>query len=221
MQGPLKKADEKIETESGGDSFEANDERSDEGELQAAKMNLHQESDSSGNHLSLKNSPRQVQNPPEEMKQAGNVRNSIGASELDQDRYSDSYEEDDVEEDIDEQIQEEEKEDPALASESNMFSRAEESVALTSLKYSKSPSELPQSVSPTIVGQTKNLPTAQNITKVVSEAPKQNTAQQQDLAPKQHMPVAQSQNTKNEGDEIEEDIKERTITISDYSDEEF
>ena len=33
MQGPLKKADEKIETESGGDSFEANDERSDEGEL--------------------------------------------------------------------------------------------------------------------------------------------------------------------------------------------
>ena len=191
MQGPLKKADEKIETESGGDSFEANDERSDEGELQAAKMNLHQESESSGNHLSLKNSPRQVQRPPEDPNQAANVRNSIGASELDQDRDSDSYE-DDVQEDIEEQIQEEEKEDPALVSESNMFSRAEESVALTSLKYSKSPSELPQSVSPTIVGQTKNLPTAQNITKVVSEAPKQNTAQQQDLAPKQRMPVAQS-----------------------------
>ena len=60
MQGPLKKADEKIETESGGDSFEANDERSDEGELEAATVNLHQESESSGNHLSLKNSPRQV-----------------------------------------------------------------------------------------------------------------------------------------------------------------
>ena len=30
MQGPLKKADEKIESESAGDSFEANDERSEE-----------------------------------------------------------------------------------------------------------------------------------------------------------------------------------------------
>ena len=52
MQGPLKKADEKIETESAGDSFEANDERSEEESLEAAKQNLHQGSESSGNHLS-------------------------------------------------------------------------------------------------------------------------------------------------------------------------
>ena len=84
----------------------------------------------------------------------------MGGSELDQERDTDSYEDDMEQESIEEVIQEEVKEDPALVSESGMFSRAEESVALTSLKYSKSPAEIPQTISPTIVGQTKNLPTA-------------------------------------------------------------
>ena len=48
-----------------------------------------------------------------------------------------------VQESIEEVIEEEVKEDPALVSESGMFSRAEESVALTSLKYGKSPAEIP------------------------------------------------------------------------------
>ena len=58
MQGPLNKADEKIESESGADSFEANDERSEDESLKAAKLNMHQGSESSGNHLSVKSSKK-------------------------------------------------------------------------------------------------------------------------------------------------------------------
>ena len=37
----MNKRDEKIETESGPDSFEANDERSEDESLEAAKLNMH------------------------------------------------------------------------------------------------------------------------------------------------------------------------------------
>ena len=89
MHGPLKKADEKIETESAGDSFEANDERSEEGSLEAAKQNLHQGSESSGNHLSVKSSKKgsksklPVSSSIEKPNVTGNQNESMGASELD------------------------------------------------------------------------------------------------------------------------------------------
>ena len=76
----------------------------------------------------------------------------MGASELDQDRDSDSYEDDMHNESIEENIQEEIKDDPAQISESGMFSRAEESLALTSLKFNKSPTDMPQATSPTVAG---------------------------------------------------------------------
>ena len=67
------------------------------------------------------------------------IQNSFGAESLDQDRDSESYEDavpqESIEDQVEDQISEDIERDVEQVSESGMFSRAEESVALNSHKF--------------------------------------------------------------------------------------
>ena len=139
-----------MESEASDDSFGANDDRSEEawsdedcrlnkngGESQKSLEKIN-----SGNHLHVGRvspSPRQAAVDLKEKSEEvvpEQVHNSLGGSELDQDRDSESYEDDAPEEEIgeDEDIEEDLEREVDQVSESGMFSRAEESVALNSQK---------------------------------------------------------------------------------------